>query len=104
MGSPEDEKDRFGSEGPQHNVTITEEFYIGKYEVTQAQWAAVMGNNPSYFDGQPDNPVERVTWDDCQSFFEKLNELGQGTFRLPSEAEWELRCAGGYPDGVLLGR
>ena len=96
MGSPSSEKDRQSDEGPQHQVTISKDFYIGKYEVTQAQWKAVMGTNPSYFKG--DNlPVERVSWDDCQAFIQKLNSmgLGVGTFRLPTEAEREHACRAG---------
>ena len=94
MGSPSDEQDRDSDEGPQHQVTITKDFYMGKYEVTQTQWQAVMGNNPSYFSGT-NNPVERVSWNDCQSFIGKLNALGLGTFRLPTEAEWEYACRAG---------
>ena len=96
MGSLESEIDRLPNESPQHQVTITKPFYMGKYEVTQAQWIAVMGssNNLSYFKG--DNlPVEKVSWDDCQTFIQKLNAMGQGTFRLPTEAEWEFACRAG---------
>ena len=96
MGSPSQEKDRYSNEGPQHQVRLTKPFWLGRYEVTQAQWKAVMGSNsnPSYFKG--DNlPVEQVSWNDCQSFVEKLNALGQGTFRLPTEAEWEYVCRAG---------
>jgi formylglycine-generating enzyme required for sulfatase activity len=91
MGSLDSEKkyDQYSNEGPQHKVTISKDFYMGKYEVTQAQWQAVMGNNPSFFSGNPNNPVEGVSWNDCQPFIQKLNRMGQGTFRLPTEAEWE---------------
>jgi formylglycine-generating enzyme required for sulfatase activity len=100
MGSPPSEKDRGDDEGPQHQVTITKDFYLGKYEVTQAQWEAVMGNNPSGFKG--DNlPVDMV-WEtasrnDCQAFIEKLNGMALAvvTFRLPTEAEWEYACRAG---------
>lgn len=69
-------------------------FYIGKTEVTQALWKAVMGSNPSYFKG--DNlPVECVSWNDCQVFIRKLNSLTGQNFRLPTEAEWEFACRGG---------
>ena len=79
---------------PAHQVTITKAFYIGKYEVTQAQWQAVMGSNPSSFKG--DNlPVELVSWNQCQTFIQTLNQMGQGTFRLPTEAEWEYACRAG---------
>ena len=82
-------------EGPQHQVTISQPFYIGKYEATQAQWKAVMENNPSYYRGNGNLPVETVSWNDCQLFIQKLNQLGQGTFRLPTEAEWEYACRAG---------
>jgi len=82
-------------EGPQHWVTLTKDFYIGKYEVTQAQWKAVMDSNPSKFSGKPNNPVEQVSWNDCQTFIQKLNQMGQGTFYLPTEAEWEYACRAG---------
>lgn len=94
MGSPVDEPDRWDDEGPQRQVTLTRPFYMGKYEITQAQWQAVMGNNPSYFGGN-NHPVERVSWNDAQAFIQKLNQLGQGTFRLPTEAEWEYACRAG---------
>ena len=81
-------------EKPTHQVTLTNDYYIGKYEVTQALWKAVMGNNPSNFKG--DNlPVEQVSWDDCQEFISKLNRITGKTFRLPTEAEWEYAARGG---------
>ncbi len=97
MGSPENEKDRYDDEGPQHEVTISRDFYLGKYEVTQAQWEAVMGDNPSWFDGKPNNPVEYVSWNDCQDFIDNFNamRLISGEFRLPTEAEWEYACRAG---------
>ena len=94
MGSPDTEKDRQANEGPQHKVTITQPFYMGMYEVTQAQWQAVMGNNPSSFKGG-NLPVEHVSLIDCYSFVEKLNTLSQGIFRIPTEAEWEYACRAG---------
>ena len=94
MGSPDTEKDRRTSEGPQHRVTITPPFYMGMYEVTQAQWQSVMGSNPSQFKGG-NLPVESISWNDCQKFIKKLNSLGQGVFRLPTEAEWEYACRAG---------
>ena len=81
----------------QHLVRITEPFYLGKYEVTQQQWKAVTGDNPSMFEG-PSNPVEQVTCDDCEAFLAKLNEQHGGSgwvFRLPTEAEWEYACRAG---------
>ena len=78
---------------------ITEGFWLGKFEVTQAQWEAVMGENPSRFKGA-DNPVENVSWDDCQRFLKKLNALPAVresglVFRLPTEKEWEYACRAG---------
>ena len=82
-------------EKPVHEVTIKEGFYMGRYEVTQANWEQVMGTTPSNFKG--DNlPVERVSWDDVQSFIRKLNERRDGfNYRLPTEAEWEYACRAG---------
>ena len=80
-------------EYPVHSVTLSG-YYIGKTEVTQALWKAVMGSNPSYWKG--DNlPVESVSWDDCHEFIRKLNALTGQNFRLPTEAEWEFACRGG---------
>ena len=95
MGSSKEEAGRDDDESPQHKVTIPKAFYLGMYEVTQEQWAAVMGVNPAKFSGNPKNPVENVSWDDCQVFIEKMNQAGQGTFRLPTEAEWEYACRAG---------
>ncbi len=85
--------DAYDNERPAHGVTVSD-FYIGKYEVTQAQWMAVMDSNPSQFKG--DNlPVECVSWDDVQEFIRKLNALTGRTYRLPTEAEWEYAARGG---------
>ncbi len=94
MGAtPEQGSDVEDNEKPTHKVTLSD-FYIGKYEVTQAEWKAVMGENPSYFKG--DNlPIEKVSWDDCQAFIRKLNELTGKNFRFPTEAEWEYAARGG---------
>jgi hypothetical protein len=81
MGSPEDEKDRQGNE-TQHEVTLTQGFYLGKYEVTQAQWEKVMGSNPSEYKGTT-LPVEKVSWDDAMKFCEKLTQAEKATGRLP---------------------
>jgi formylglycine-generating enzyme required for sulfatase activity len=85
------------AEKPVHRVAIAQPFYMGKYEVTQAQWQAVIGNNPSYFKDCGGNcPVENVSWEDTQAFIDKLNTVNDGfTYRLPSEAEWEYACRGG---------
>jgi formylglycine-generating enzyme required for sulfatase activity len=93
MGSPLDEAGRYGDEGPQHSVTIPE-FWMGKYPITQAQYEAVMGENPSDFKG-PNRPVEQVSWHDAVSFCDKLSEMTGRTYRLPSEAEWEYACRAG---------
>ena len=97
MGSLIEERGHSESEWPPHKVTITKPFYIGKYEVTQAQWEAVMGSKShrSKFRGRPNNPVEKVSWRACQKFIKRLNKLGHGTFRLPTEAEWEYACRAG---------
>ena len=79
---------------PAHNVTLTQDYYIGKTQVTQNLWRAVMGNNPSYFKGD-NRPVESVSWNDCQEFLSKLNEMTGLDFRLPTEAEWEYAARGG---------
>ncbi len=99
MGSPESEAGRWDDEGPQHEVTLTQAFYCGKFEVTQGQWEAVMGSNPSCFQNAGlDAPVETVSWDDCQVFLKKLCEVEgvpEGTYRLLTEAEWEYACRAG---------
>ena len=96
MGSPANEKQRNSAEGPQHEVKITRPFYMGRTEVTQEQWEAVMGSNPSHFKGAK-NPVEKVSWNDCAEFVKKLNARVNetGTFSLPTEAEWEYACRAG---------
>lgn len=85
----------FDDEKPAHTVNL-KRFELGKYPVTQAQWQAVMGDNPSHFqDGGDTCPVEQVSWDMAQQFIQKLNALSGKTYRLPSEAEWEYACRGG---------
>ena len=97
MGSPEDELEREKEESPQHRVAVRP-FLIGKYPVTQAQWQAIMGNNPAKFVDadlvESKRPVERVSWFDCNLFCERLSELIGREFRLPTEAEWEYACRG----------
>ncbi|MCX6276550.1 MAG: bifunctional serine/threonine-protein kinase/formylglycine-generating enzyme family protein [Bacteroidetes bacterium] len=82
------------AERPVHSVTIGD-FYIGKYEVTQIQWRAVMGYNPSNYSGCDDCPVENVSWNDVQEFIQKLNQKTGKSYRLPTEAEWEYAAKGG---------
>ena len=114
MGATSEMKDSYDNEKPVHQVTLTNDYYIGKYEVTQALWQAVMGNNPSHFKGDSLSvktgslwqalmdkcyveslPVEMVSWNDCQEFISKLNSLTGRKFRLPTEAEWEYAARGG---------
>ena len=85
--------DAYDNEYPVHSVTLSD-YYIGRCEVTQELWEAVMGSNPSYFKGAQ-NPVESVSWNDCQNFIKKLNSLTGRTFCLPTEAEWEYAARGG---------
>ena len=85
----------FTSEQPLTRVRISEGFYLGKYEVAQAEWEAVMGSNPSNYSGCGRCPVERVSWDDVQAFIAKLNARGESRYRLPTEAEWEYAARAG---------
>ncbi|MFZ3098687.1 MAG: SUMF1/EgtB/PvdO family nonheme iron enzyme [Desulfosalsimonadaceae bacterium] len=95
MGSPDDEPGRDFDEGL-HPVTLSNEYYLQTKEVTQGQWEAVMGSNPSYFSGCGSTcPVEQVSWEDVQNFIRALNARGDGTYRLPTEAEWEYACRAG---------
>jgi eukaryotic-like serine/threonine-protein kinase len=101
MGSPASEAGRSDTEGPQHRVSVPS-FYMGRFEVTQAQWQAVMGNNPSSFKGE-NRPVERVSWNDAQEFCKKLSQRTGRTYRLPSEAEWEYACRAGTRTAYYFG-
>ncbi|MFO0610138.1 MAG: bifunctional serine/threonine-protein kinase/formylglycine-generating enzyme family protein [Polyangiales bacterium] len=103
MGSPEGEPGRFEWEGPQHEVTLTEGFWLGETPVTQALWEAVMGENPSRFKGA-ERPVEQVIWDDCQRFCAAVNERVPGMDAgLPTEAQWEYACRGGTTGATWAG-
>ena len=94
MGATEEQGSYVKSEEkPAHQVTLSS-YMIGKTEVTQELWEAVMGSNPSYFKGS-NLPVELVTWEACQTFIRKLNALTGKNFRLPTEAEWEFAARGG---------
>ena len=94
MGATSEMQNPLVGEKPVHQVTLTNDYYIGKYEVTQALWKAVTGKNPSQFKGD-DLPVEQVSWKDCQKFISKLNSMTGRKFRLPTEAEWEYAARGG---------
>jgi len=110
MGAPDTEVERYNNEGPQHNVNV-DPFFMGKYEVTQAQWRAVAGlpkvkidlnPNPSEFKGD-DLPVETVSWDDAIEFCARLSRLTGRNYRLPSEAEWEYACRAGTTTPFYFG-
>ena len=100
MGSPEDEPERFKNEGPRHEVTINQGFWLADSACTQALWQAVMDNNPSSFKDDPQQPVENVSWHNVQAFLKRLQERLQSLLPgcqvdLPSEAEWEYACRAG---------
>ncbi len=120
MGSPSSEAERYEDEGPQHRVRISKPFRVGKFQVTQAQWRAVMGNNPSHFQAKADSsgvlqsiarafsgstppkpadfgnhPVERVSWDDCKEFCVNLSRQLGREIQLLTEAQWEYACRAG---------
>ncbi|MFB8798852.1 MAG: bifunctional serine/threonine-protein kinase/formylglycine-generating enzyme family protein [Microcoleus sp.] len=101
MGSPSTEAGRSSDEGPQRTVTVAP-FFMGKYEVTQAQYQAVMGNNPSSFKGAK-RPVENATWDEAVEFCRKLTQKTGKSYRLPSEAEWEYACRAGTTTPFYFG-
>jgi len=92
MGSPESDDDAW--QNPRHKVRITKPFYLGVYEVTQAEYEEVTGENPSTFNGAG-NPVEQVSWNDATEFCKKLSAKEENTYRLPTEAEWEYACRAG---------
>jgi len=101
MGSPAAEKGRFDNE-TQHEVTLTKPYYLGKHEVTQEQWEAVMGSNPSDTRGEK-LPVTNISWNDCQEFITKLNVKKNGGYRLPTEEEWEYACRAGTNTAYSFG-
>ncbi|NJM61977.1 MAG: formylglycine-generating enzyme family protein, partial [Oscillatoriales cyanobacterium RU_3_3] len=101
MGSPETEEGRQEYEGPQHQVTVPA-FLAGKYPITQAQWQAVIGNNPSDFKGEK-RPVEQVNWYEAVEFCQILSEKTGKNYRLLSEAEWEYACRAGTSTSFYFG-
>lgn len=105
MGSPKTETGRNKDEGPQRQVNIREGFWMGKFEVTQGQWKAIMGNNPSGFPRcGPDCPVEDVSWNDAKDFIEKLNAKNDGfVYSLPTEAQWEYAARAGTTSATAFG-
>ena len=102
MGSPDSDGDAYGSEKPRHLVKIAS-FAIGKYPITQEQYEAVMGENPSHFQNKPKNPVECVTQQKAREFCQKLSERTGKKYRLPSEAEWEYACRAGSETRYYFG-
>ena len=106
MGSPPNEVGRMVGEGPQTTVTISRGFWMGKYEVTQGEYLAVMGSNPSQFTGDSNRPVEQVTWYDARNYCATLTQRERAAgriatniaYRLPTEAEWEYACRGWTSD------
>ena len=93
----------YDDEKPVHLVRITKPFYLGKYQVTQGQWEAVMGTNPSYFPGDPNRPVEQVSWEETQEFVRRLGEQEGKAYRLPTEAEWEYAARAGSTGAYCFG-
>ena len=112
MGSPASEPSRYADEGPQMQVTLTNDFWLGKYPVTQRQWQAVMGKNPSNFTAAGlDAPVETVSWEESMAFCKKLTDADHATGRLPAnyrytlptEAQWEYACRAGTTTATAFG-
>ncbi|MBE9201995.1 MULTISPECIES: SUMF1/EgtB/PvdO family nonheme iron enzyme [unclassified Nodularia (in: cyanobacteria)] len=101
MGSPVGEEGRLNRENPQRQVTVPG-FFMGKYQVTQSQYQAIMGENPAKFKGDK-RPVELVNWNDAVEFCQKLSEKTGKTYRLPSEAEWEYACRAGTATPFYFG-
>lgn len=91
------------NERPEHVVRFERPFYIGRFPVTQSQWAAVMGKNPSKYKGDPDLPVDQVSWFDCQEFCDVVSKRQRRIIRLPSEAEWEYACRAGTSTAFAFG-
>jgi formylglycine-generating enzyme required for sulfatase activity len=111
MGSPSTEKERYSCEGPQTQVTLSQGFWMSKYETTQEEYLAVMGSNPADFTGNMKRPEEQVSWDDATNYCAKLTDrertsgrLPSGyAYRLPTEAEWEYACRAGTTTATAYG-
>jgi formylglycine-generating enzyme required for sulfatase activity len=111
MGSPASEVDRFADEGPQTRVTLTRGFYLGRYEVTQGEYLAVIGSNPIYFTGDTNRPVEQVNWHDATNYCGRLTQAERlagrlplgWAYRLPTEAEWEYASRAGSTNRFSYG-
>jgi formylglycine-generating enzyme required for sulfatase activity len=111
MGSPSTEVDRSSAEDPQTRVTISRGFWMGKYTVTQREYQALMGSNPSYFTGELERPVEQVTWYNATNYCGKLTDRERSAgrlpagyvYRLPTEAEWEYACRAGTTTATAFG-
>ena len=101
MGSPENEAKRLDSESPQHQVNVPS-FFMGKYPLTQAQYQAIMGNNPAHFKGN-NRPVECVSWNNAVNFCQKLSQKTGKNYKLPSEAQWEYACRAGTTTPFYFG-
>lgn len=95
MGASEEDGEAGSAEKPAHEVTLTKDYYISRYEVTQGLWKAVMGKNPSLFMHGDDYPVEQVSWTDAQEFCRKLSRMTGRKYVLPTEAQWEFAARGG---------
>ena len=112
MGAPPAEAEHFAWEDPQTRVTITRSFKMGQFELTQAQYQAVMSNNPSYYSGVPDRPVEQVSWTDAANYCALLTASQRlagclppaWAYRLPTEAEWEYACRAGATTAFAYGQ
>ncbi len=111
LGSPEHERNRYPDEGPQHEVSIDNGFWMSKYEVTQSEFERVMGANPSRASGRPNAPVESVSWIDASTYCLRLTERAKANgelpdgyeYRLPTEAEWEYACRAGTETAFHFG-
>jgi formylglycine-generating enzyme required for sulfatase activity len=104
MGAPADELESRSNERPQHLVTIKQPFFMSQCPITQAQWQAIMGNNPARFTSNVNLPVESVTWQGAQKFCRRLSSKTQRSYGLPSEAQWEYACRAGTTTPFHFGK